>query len=695
MKRIHAIAFIPAALFSAIYGLPKWMSADACGTPLLSATTNTQTPASWAICGNTVKRPRPPDATCGSITNGATPPGPSPGRNCSRSDPKCCLSKAQKTDGSNVSAVSAREQVEMRGWVTSIAQRECANSCRAGIDDCQGYGDCDNNMCGQGIGEEYRFDIAIDLDWDKSPCLPASVMTINSLDTLAASITAGNLESAQMATADGTPGGANIVVHVEVDGWFEGGRMGIAKFGPPPTDWHPAARSNALVGWPFDPDFPPTEALYANQGALAKGDYVRLVGTLWEDTHGESGCWAAQNVTSRRGWMELHPVDYMARINRKPRATHGNWDRSSWGVLALCGGASGSLWKITPPVAVPGPNAILAVDDPRVAPDFTAPATTRPNAAVVNNDHVEISASVPANGTLLSFFRVYWQPPPPPTPSVVLSAVCGNEVQITTDAPFVDANGQPLLIAFSRQIGSQPATLLTPFAASATRSLIDQAFINGPPPSATLTYGVCIKDSWQREACNTASINVANAHPTQLFCNGTCADLASDWRNCGACGVLCEPLVLGGVGTCVAGSCVCPSSATTVCSYGDTRVCTNLNTSSDSCGACGHHCINGSCSSGVCVCAAGLQVCPANDGADSICTNPATDPANCGRCGNACPSSSSCEGGVCGGCPVGWTRCSGTCTNTDYDNLNCGGCGHVCPSGRVCDGGACVRNPRN
>jgi len=109
------------------------------------------------------------------------------------------------------------------------------------------------------------------------------------------------------------------------------------------------------------------------------------------------------------------------------------------------------------------------------------------------------------------------------------------------------------------------------------------------------------------------------------------------------------------------------------------------------------HCINGSCSSGACACAAGLQGCPANDGRDTFCTNLAIDGANCGQCGNACPSSSICQGGVCvaTACPVGWTMCGGACTNTDFDNLNCGGCGHACRAGRVCDGGACVRNPRN
>src|SRR5262249_47832382 len=78
----------------------------------------------------------------------------------------------------------------------------------------------------------------------------------------------------------------------------------------------------------------------------------------------------------------------------------------------------------------------------------------------------------------------------------------------------------------------------------------------------------------------------------KTLCNGVCVDTSTDSNNCGTCGVFCDPVVVGGFGVCQASSCVCPNSAPTVCSYGDERVCTNLETQNDSCGACGHHCLN-------------------------------------------------------------------------------------------------------
>lgn len=89
----------------------------------------------------------------------------------------------------------------------------------------------------------------------------------------------------------------------------------------------------------------------------------------------------------------------------------------------------------------------------------------------------------------------------------------------------------------------------------------------------------------------------------KVDCGGTCANLSSDGKNCGACGNECAPSF-----SCVAGACL-------------SSPCTPLQTS----------------------CAATRedgQIVPA-------CVDPKTDAKNCGSCGNACDAASTCIEGQC------------------------------------------------
>jgi hypothetical protein len=85
-----------------------------------------------------------------------------------------------------------------------------------------------------------------------------------------------------------------------------------------------------------------------------------------------------------------------------------------------------------------------------------------------------------------------------------------------------------------------------------------------------------------------------------------------------------------------------------------------------------------------CACASGQTNC------DGTCTDTQTDSANCGACGNVCPEGTTCVNGACSEpppCPPGLTLCGGVCTNTAFDPGNCGGCGIVCDA--TCSGGIC------
>lgn len=125
------------------------------------------------------------------------------------------------------------------------------------------------------------------------------------------------------------------------------------------------------------------------------------------------------------------------------------------------------------------------------------------------------------------------------------------------------------------------------------------------------------------------------------LCDGGCAELEIDLRNCGACGVAC-----GANEECDAGVCIC-GPGTSVC--GD--ACVDLATSPEHCGACEIDC------------AAAL------DGPKCATLSGATS------CTAACPA------------PL--TDCDGACVDLRTDRWSCGACGRACQRGESCREGAC------
>jgi len=219
-------------------------------------------------------------------------------------------------------------------------------------------------------------------------------------------------------------------------------------------------------------------------------------------------------------------------------------------------------------------------------------------------------------------------------------------------------------------------------------------------------------------------------------CTGTCADLTSDRKNCGGCGMACAP------GTrCTGSHCVCDTtsgcngccSSATACEPYASESSTSCGTAGSACAPCtgGEKCDT---SSGKCGCSGGQALC------GTTCVNEQTDPANCGACGNQCGPGLSCSAGRCvcdatsgcsgccssattcepytsqssascgtggracaactGGqkcdtssgqciCPSGQTLCGGTCVNEQTDPANCGACGVACPIS--CNSGSCLK----
>ena len=163
--------------------------------------------------------------------------------------------------------------------------------------------------------------------------------------------------------------------------------------------------------------------------------------------------------------------------------------------------------------------------------------------------------------------------------------------------------------------------------------------------------------------------------PGTTACPSGCADVTTDGRNCGACGVTC-----GVDQACVGGSCTCTAAGMTSCG----STCVDLTSDTANCGACGNGCATGQlCVAGSCACTSGLTSCT------SGCADLQNDNANCGSCDHACVNGTTCIGGQCV-CPSSSTVCSGVCVDTATDNSNCGACGNACTGGKSCQGGACV-----
>jgi len=192
-----------------------------------------------------------------------------------------------------------------------------------------------------------------------------------------------------------------------------------------------------------------------------------------------------------------------------------------------------------------------------------------------------------------------------------------------------------------------------------------------------------------------------------LAANGCEANLTTNSDNCGRCGTAC--LGLNGVSRCVASSCAttCNSGFADCDRVGANGCEVDLATDAKNCGACGTLCGStggvAGCAARACTitCASGVGNCDGLVG-NGCETNLATTAAHCGACGRACAlpnATATCAGMACGvaACAAGFGDCDGAAANGCETPLaanrnHCGACGRVCASG-VCTAGSCAPVP--
>ena len=161
-------------------------------------------------------------------------------------------------------------------------------------------------------------------------------------------------------------------------------------------------------------------------------------------------------------------------------------------------------------------------------------------------------------------------------------------------------------------------------------------------------------------ACTIVGCSDGTSSPcptTQLDCDGTCADLAVDARNCGACGSACDSgeacvdgaCVISCPGTQIAcgGACVDPLTDRAYCGASGDCAGVHLGTACEA----GEACVDGACA----ISCPGTQIV-----CGGACVDPLTDRAYCGasgdctgdHAGTTCSSAQECVAGACNSVPV-------------------------------------------
>ncbi|MBI3580332.1 MAG: hypothetical protein HY089_13085 [Ignavibacteriales bacterium] len=270
-----------------------------------------------------------------------------------------CAGKATDENG----GIAAQEQVEIRGWLVDEVHF------------------CDP--------AEVGFSVLLDYGWEQKTD-PQKVFAINTPERIVNALTPADIIvfgrnpariSAASSRLQADPnlhawGGRNAtVIHIEAMGWRRESEQQA------PADWNAFTDGDGHA-WAFNPFRP--AAFPERQKDLGSGDYVRIVGTLWEDDghydniignggsnlegvdHSDpesklassaKGCWHAGSInqgSNGRGWKEIHPVDFIAALDAPAQR------KDAFQVITLCGAGEITHTIKLPSNSRPSPTAHIS-----------------------------------------------------------------------------------------------------------------------------------------------------------------------------------------------------------------------------------------------------------------------------------------------------------------------------------------------
>lgn len=208
---------------------------------------------------------------------------------------------------------------------------------------------------------EFKFFVSLDIGWAQSfESTMAGVVPINTLAAVNQHITPFNIiqfggRSLPGWNQNNWGGLGTAVIHVEMNGWGVGrsndntGKIGESLhvgdnwplYRPSGWNYTTPSENGTVAYWPFQPgpysgfDYITPTSTTADVQQVGHGDYVRLVGTLWQDephvnnytktdwvNNGIPGhldgkdamsCWK-DATGDTQGWTEMHTVDFMDKL---------------------------------------------------------------------------------------------------------------------------------------------------------------------------------------------------------------------------------------------------------------------------------------------------------------------------------------------------------------------------------------------
>ena len=203
-------------------------------------------------------------------------------------------------------------------------------------------------------------------------------------------------------------------LHVELNAWHrdDTGALFSRHFvgrGAPPVHWVNPFGDDPGAFFPFNPLDPD------GSGSLRAGDYVLMRGTLWQD-HSHRGTnppgpFDRGAFEGHGGWLEMHPPDWVVRIDAGPGA---NARRTcKWTALMTAdrtGAGVSYADQVFPDFAPAPPSRYLEVRAVAVNTDarFTLAESVRLLQATDRTDHVDIAVTAAPTGFVQGRYKGSW-----------------------------------------------------------------------------------------------------------------------------------------------------------------------------------------------------------------------------------------------------------------------------------------------